>query len=90
MGPLGCPETPVKDYHSKMHNIPEARRSQRECSIIKLKIFFGTVIDCDSQRVAGNIYVHQSIQMVLTFQIHPGTIKRIQSDIVAKANTAGK
>jgi hypothetical protein len=28
MGPISCPETSVKDYHSTVHNIPEDRRSQ--------------------------------------------------------------
>jgi hypothetical protein len=26
MGPIGCPETSVKDYHSELHNIAEERR----------------------------------------------------------------
>jgi hypothetical protein len=26
MGPIGCPETSVKDYHSTLRNIPEERR----------------------------------------------------------------
>jgi hypothetical protein len=28
MGPMQRPETPVKDYHSSLRNIPEERRSQ--------------------------------------------------------------
>ena len=28
MGPIGCPETLVHNYHSKLRNIPEERRSQ--------------------------------------------------------------
>jgi hypothetical protein len=27
MGPIGCPETSVKDYHSTLRNIPEECRS---------------------------------------------------------------
>jgi hypothetical protein len=27
MGPIRCPETSVKDYHSRLHNTPEQRRS---------------------------------------------------------------
>ena len=27
MGPIGCPETSVKYYHSTLRNIPEERRS---------------------------------------------------------------
>jgi hypothetical protein len=27
MGPIGCPETSVQNYHPKLHNIPEERRS---------------------------------------------------------------
>jgi hypothetical protein len=27
VGPIGCPETSVKDYHSTLHNIPEEGRS---------------------------------------------------------------
>jgi hypothetical protein len=27
MGPLGCPETSVRNYHCKLRNIPEERRS---------------------------------------------------------------
>jgi hypothetical protein len=29
MGPIGCPETSVKNYHSTLRYIPEERRSQR-------------------------------------------------------------
>jgi hypothetical protein len=29
LGPIGCPETSVKDYHSTLRNIPEERGSQR-------------------------------------------------------------
>ena len=29
MGPLGCPETSVMNYHSALRNIPEERRSHR-------------------------------------------------------------
>jgi hypothetical protein len=29
MGPLGCPKTSVKDYHSTLRNISEERRSQQ-------------------------------------------------------------
>jgi hypothetical protein len=28
MGPIRCPETSVKDYHSTLRNTPEERRSQ--------------------------------------------------------------
>jgi hypothetical protein len=28
-GPIRCPETSVKDYHSTLHNIPEERRSHQ-------------------------------------------------------------
>ena len=28
MGPIGCPETSIEDYHSTLRNIPEERRSQ--------------------------------------------------------------
>jgi hypothetical protein len=28
MGPICCPETSVKDYHSKLRNMPEEHRSQ--------------------------------------------------------------
>jgi len=31
MGPLGCPETSVNNYHSMMRNVPEERRS-RNCN----------------------------------------------------------
>ena len=27
MGPIGCPETSVRDYHSTLRNIPEQRGS---------------------------------------------------------------
>jgi hypothetical protein len=27
IGPIGCPETSVQNYHSRLHNIPEDRRS---------------------------------------------------------------
>jgi len=27
MGPIGCPETSVTNYHSTLRNIPEERRS---------------------------------------------------------------
>jgi hypothetical protein len=26
MGPIGCPETSVRNYHSKLHKIPEEHR----------------------------------------------------------------
>jgi hypothetical protein len=29
MGPIGCPETSVKNYHSTLRNIPEQRRSHQ-------------------------------------------------------------
>ena len=28
MGPIGCPKTPVRNYHYTLRNIPEERRSQ--------------------------------------------------------------
>jgi hypothetical protein len=31
MGPIHCPKTSVKDYHSTLHNIPEERRSHQHC-----------------------------------------------------------
>jgi hypothetical protein len=33
MGPIRCPETSVKDYHSMLRNTPEERRSQPYFSI---------------------------------------------------------
>jgi hypothetical protein len=33
MGPIGCPETSVKDYHSALSNIPEERRSYKNIYI---------------------------------------------------------
>ena len=32
MGPIGCPETSVKDYLSTLHNTPEERRSDQHRS----------------------------------------------------------
>jgi hypothetical protein len=29
MGPIGCPETSIKDYHTTPRNIPEERRSHQ-------------------------------------------------------------
>jgi hypothetical protein len=31
MGPIRCPETSVKVYHSKLRNTPEKRRSHEHC-----------------------------------------------------------
>ena len=40
MGPIRCPETSVKDYHSTLRNIPKERRSnQHRGGSLKLRIF---------------------------------------------------
>jgi len=36
MGPIGCSETSVRNYHSRLHTIPKHRRSQ----ILKIKCQF--------------------------------------------------
>ena len=33
MGPIGCPETSVRNYHSKLRNNAEERRSRRKPEI---------------------------------------------------------
>jgi hypothetical protein len=36
MGPIRCPQTSVKDYHSTLRNTPEERRSQALSSSVDL------------------------------------------------------
>jgi hypothetical protein len=36
MGPIGCPETSVQNYHSKVCNIPEERKSQSDTDLFIL------------------------------------------------------
>lgn len=67
-----------------------AWNSTKKCNILKLEIFIETVIEWGSEHVVANLYLRPYMQMVLTFQIHPGTIKLIQSDNIAEANIAGK
>jgi len=38
MGPIGCPETSVRSYHSTLCNMPEERRSHISNTIINLDI----------------------------------------------------
>ena len=37
MGPIDCPETSVRNYHSKLRNIPEERRSQEQACFFTRK-----------------------------------------------------
>jgi hypothetical protein len=54
MGPIGCPETSVQNYHSTLSNIPEERRSHehrgeslRSCtSVTELHSVICTLPDC--------------------------------------------
>jgi hypothetical protein len=36
MGPIRCPETSVKDYHSTLRNIPKERKSYRQCDLLHI------------------------------------------------------
>jgi hypothetical protein len=70
MGPISCPETSVKDYHSTLRTISEERRSQHTLSSLQVllrheKIYFFTLyVPCtciyrmiciDNQVVESNI-----------------------------------
>jgi hypothetical protein len=39
MGPINCPETSVKNYHSTLRNVSEERRSQGMILIIRCRTF---------------------------------------------------
>jgi hypothetical protein len=44
MGPIGCPETSVQNYHSTLHNIPEERRSHlHRGGSLKTRMFHSSV-----------------------------------------------
>jgi hypothetical protein len=54
MGPIGCPETSVTNYHNTLRNIPEERRSHMykmfrlkmnfPISYVRLKVSFLTLL----------------------------------------------
>jgi hypothetical protein len=51
--------------------------------------FIETVIEWRSEHVVANVRLRPYMQMILTFQIHPGTIKLIQRDNITEANISG-
>jgi hypothetical protein len=47
MGPIGCPETSVQNYHSTLRNIAEERRSQ-------------DLIDLQRRHMSSVVYIFKS------------------------------
>jgi hypothetical protein len=51
MGPIGCPETSVQNYHSTLRNIPGGHRSQPLLLLLPQQI-------CDYTRCAFTMHTH--------------------------------
>jgi hypothetical protein len=49
MGPIGCPETSVRNYHYALRNNPAGRSSQRKPEITQIQYSF-TALPCDAVR----------------------------------------
>jgi hypothetical protein len=51
MGPIGCPETSVRDYHYTLRNIPEESRFEKLSCLLKyfIKIYHRIVGKCRSR-----------------------------------------
>jgi len=60
MGPIGCPETAVKNYHYTLSNIPEERRSQNYVSWTEWKSVCVCCIWGNIVTDAGNIHLPKS------------------------------
>ena len=44
MGPIYCPQKPVSNYRYTLHNIPEERRSQSNCVLIKISLTLLSIV----------------------------------------------
>ena len=53
MGPTGCPETSVRNYHYTLCNIPEERRSQCWLCTARHKRLYGAWFQIEFQKVTG-------------------------------------
>jgi hypothetical protein len=67
IGPIRCPETSVKSYHSRLRNIPEKRRSQLQ-NAIKLSLsYFPYFIDTYVGFAMDKVALGQGFPRVLRF-----------------------
>jgi len=53
MGPIGCPETSVRNYHYTLRNIPEERRSEKLSCLLKYSISLRFITESSESLVAG-------------------------------------
>jgi hypothetical protein len=81
MGPILCPETSVKDYHSPLCNIPKERRYQAKASLGLSSSAVSVISLADSvAKLSPGLYLHFATCLVSLSVSHYVVAQKLKNE----------